>query len=93
MNCGCNKMTKEQCELLHDISVLGFFVVDMSLYADTHPDDKEAQEYLSHYAKILNEMKREYAQKYCALDSSDVELYGVEWDWDCMPLPWEGGCD
>ena len=93
MNCGCNMMTREQCNMLHDISVVSFFVVDMSLYVDTHPEDQEAHEYLTHYTKMMNDMKREYAQKYCALCASDAELYGVKWDWECMPLPWEGGCN
>ncbi len=93
MSCGCDKMSREQCELLRDISILSFFIVDMSLFADTHPEDQDAQDYLTHYTKLLNEAKKEYAQKYCALSTADVDMYGVKWDWECMPLPWEGGCD
>lgn len=93
MNCGCNGMSREQCDLLKDISVLGFFVVDMSLFVDTHPEDENAQDYLSHYAKLLREMKKEYAQQYGALSTEDAALYGVNWDWESMPLPWEGGCN
>lgn len=92
-DCGCNKMNAEQCGLLRNIDILSFFVVDMVLYLDTHPDDADAQDYLAHYAKLLREAQKEYAQRYCALSQADANRYGATWDWECMPLPWEGGCD
>lgn len=93
MSCECNlSMSEEQCCMLHDINVLGFTVVDMVLYLDTHPDDRKAQDYVRHYQKLLNETRREYAMKYGALCVSDADMYGTSWDWESMPLPWEGGC-
>lgn len=93
MNCDCGTtMTKEQCEMLHDIDILGFTVTDMILYVDTHPGDKKAQDFVRHYQKLLNSLKREYAMKYGALSVSDADMYGTSWDWAAMPLPWEGGC-
>lgn len=92
-DCGCPEMSREQCGLLRSIDILSFYVVDMALYLDTHPDDADAQDHLAHFAKMLRDAKREYAQKYCALSKEDVSRYGATWDWECMPLPWEGGCD
>lgn len=93
MSCDCQiTMTKEQCEMLHDIDILCFTVIDMTLYTDTHPDDKKALDFVRHYQKLLNSLRREYAVKYGPLCLSDVDMYGTAWDWAKMPLPWEGGC-
>ena len=50
----CETMTpnSEQSRLLHDIGIIGFVVVEMTEYLDTHPTEKEAMEYLSHYVQI-----------------------------------------
>lgn len=93
MSCDCRiNMTPEQCEMLHDIDILCFTVIDMTLYTDTHPEDKKARDFVRHYQKLLNSLKREYAMKYGALSMSDADMHGVSWDWEAMPLPWEGGC-
>lgn len=93
MSCSCKIMTREQCSLLHTINVLSFYVVDMGLFVDTHPDDEDAQDRLAHYAKLLGEAKKEYAQRFCPLSKEDANCYGTTWDWECQPLPWEGGCN
>lgn len=86
-------MTADQCSLLHDINVLSFFVTDMTLFLDTHPDNQHAADYIAHYQKVLCEAKKEYARKYAPLSKNEIETFGKTWSWSCMPLPWDGGCD
>lgn len=84
----------EQERLLHNIDLIGFVIVEMTLYLDTHPDDTEAIDYLRHYVRMKNQALREYAAKYepltvaCADASSEKE-----WIWATSPMPWEGGCN
>ena len=83
----------EQSRLFHDIGVIDFVIVEMNEYLDTHPTDKEAIEYLSHYVRMKNQAMREYAAKYGPLRISDADNCNeAEWKWATQPWPWEGGC-
>ncbi|MCM1387612.1 MAG: spore coat protein CotJB [Bacillus sp. (in: Bacteria)] len=89
-----NNFSCEREKLLHQIDLMGFVIVEMNLYLDTHPDDVEAVEYLKHYTHMKNQAMREYAAKYepltvCMANSSPVK----EWIWATLPMPWEGGCN
>ena len=78
-------------QMLHDIGVVGFVLVDLSLYLDTHPHDRNALEYFNHYNRIKNQMTREFSQKYFPLTTAMAEC-NKEWSWGMAPLPWEGEC-
>lgn len=43
------QFTGEQEKLLHDIGILSFVVIELSLYLDTHPTDQNALKYFNHY--------------------------------------------
>jgi len=79
--------------LLHEINKVGFAVVEMTLYLDTHPYEREAIAYLNHYVKLKKELEKEYSYKYepitiaCVPESDDTK-----WLWALAPMPWEGGC-
>lgn len=87
------RMNSEREQLFHDIGVIGFVVVEMTEYLDTHPTDKEAMEYLSHYVRMQNQAMREYAMKYGPLRIADADgLNQNEWKWATEAWPWEGEC-
>jgi spore coat protein JB len=80
-------------KLLKEISMVGFAIVDLTEYLDTHPDDADAVAYIKQYITISNRLKEEYASLYGPLEISDAGFHdGDEWKWARMPLPWEGGC-
>ena len=83
----------EQEKLLHDIGVLDFVVIELSLYLDTHPTDRNAMEYYNHYNRMTNQAKKEYSEKFCPLTLAldDISDCG-DWKWATLPMPWEGGC-
>ena len=54
----------EQEKLLHDIGVLDFVVIELALYLDTHPTDRNAMEYYNHYNRMTNQAKKEYSEKF-----------------------------
>lgn len=87
------QMSAEQKRLLHDIGVIDFVIVEMNEYLDTHPTDKEAMEYISHYVRMKNQAMREYAMKFGPLRISDTDGCNQnEWKWATQPWPWEGEC-
>ena len=63
----------EQERMLFDIGTVGFLLVDLTLYLDTHPYDREAMEYFNHYSHIQQGMMREFAAKYYPLTLDTAE--------------------
>lgn len=84
-------MNNEKDQLLLDIGTISFVLVDLCLYLDTHPHDREALDYFHHYSRIRKEMLHEFSSKYYPLTLDSAEC-GREWDWGLAPAPWEGGC-
>ena len=78
-------------ELLMDIGIVNFTLVDLTLFLDTHPNDRTAMEYFNHYVRIKNQLEREFSMKYYPLNLGMAES-NKEWRWGMAPLPWEGGC-
>ena len=80
---------KEQ--MLKDISIVDFILVEFALYLDTHPTDRNAMEYFNHYSRMKNQMVKEFSQKYFPL-TKDLAESNKEWRWVATPLPSEGAC-
>ena len=80
---------KEQ--LLKDIGIVDFVLVELVQYLDTHPFDRNAMEYFNHYSRMKNQMEKEFSQKYFPL-RKDLAESNKEWRWGMAPLPWEGVC-
>ncbi len=81
--------SKEQ--MLRDIGVLDFTLVELALYLDTHPTDRNAMEYFNYYNRIKTQMEREFSRTYYPL-KLDLAESNQEWRWGAAPLPWEGVC-
>lgn len=77
-------------QMLRDISIVDFVLVEFMLYLDTHPHDRKAMEYFNHYSRIKNQMSQEFSRKYYPL-TKDMAESTTEWRWGAAPLPWEGG--
>ena len=81
----------EQAQLLQNINIVSFVLVDMVEYLDTHPNDRNAIDYFNHYSRIKNELSQEYSMKYGPLTLSTVETNSDEWKWALQEPPWKGG--
>ena len=81
----------ESAKMLREISIIDFTLVDLMLYLDTHPHDRNAMEYFNHYSRIKKQLSTESSQRFYPLtkDYSDCDK---EWKWGNAPLPWEGVC-
>lgn len=75
-------------ELLNAIQMYHFYLYDLNLYLDTHPNDKKALEKFNAIKCKLNEARKLYNQKYGPLtaleNNSEDNFY-----WPDGPWPWE----
>lgn len=78
-------------QMLENIGILGFVMIDLVLYLDTHPYDRKAIDYFNHYSRIRNQMVADFSRDFYPLSISMAES-SREWRWGMAPLPWEGEC-
>lgn len=76
--------------LLNWINIVSFSLIDISLFLDTHPCDKEALEHFEHFSDLRKQAMKEYSENYGPLTLDNVTNY-KKWDWALQPWPWEGG--
>lgn len=83
-------------ELLERLSAASFAAVDLQLYLDTHPKDKEALAKLNRYLDETAALTEEFTRHFGPLSPQDI--YGdTSFEWVNSPLPWsrefaEGDC-
>ncbi len=74
-------------DLLEHLSAASFATVDLQLYMDTHPDDKEALAKLNKYLDETAALTAEYTRRYGPLSPQDI--YGdTSFEWVNSPWPW-----
>ena len=84
------KVNNKKDELLYKIQMYTFAIKDFTLYLDVFPTDNNI---LGEYQKAknkLNELKKEYENKYGPLCASNVDS-DDKWTWINNPWPWMGG--
>ena len=75
-------------ELLQKISALDFYIIDMNLYLNTHPNDNEAIMMYNYCVKQVKELREEYNRLYgMLLAGSSVSRQ--PWQWIENPWPWQ----
>ena len=83
------KPMNEQARLLTDIDALGFALVDLNLYLDVFPDDKEKIMLYNQYLKEKENLLKEYENKYGPITTNSDSLNTYPWAWNNMPWPWD----
>lgn len=81
---------KMKKEILNKIKEYNFAVIELSLYLNTHPEDKKALSLHKIYCKELKELKDKYQKIYGSLS---INYPCNKWRWLEEPWPWEGGID
>jgi len=73
--------------LLKKIDTYSFALLDLNLYLDTHPYDKQIHSQVKSYQEILQPLKNEYEAKYGPLTKTNTS--NNHWAWVNSPWPWE----
>ena len=103
-NCGCNNnmetveapmMSNKTCprdckreEMMMKIRELDFAIIELSLYLDTHPEDRRALCLHNTYAREVKDLKDKYQKVYGPLT---MDYPCNKWRWLEEPWPWERG--
>lgn len=81
--CGC-----DQRRAMMNVYELGFIMVEIVLYLDTHPEDAEALDYYCTMKEKYHDAVQFYTDNFGPLLANHVEC-GNYWTWASTPLPWE----
>ena len=82
-------LMNEQAELLTYVDALTFAMIDLNLYLDVYPNDREALELFNQYRMQADEYTKKYESKYGPLELTSNSLNTFPWAWDNTPWPWE----
>ncbi len=80
-------MTREQLAMLKEIMALEFTVLELNLFLNTHPRNREALEDHNRFARDLRNLKMEYQKMYGPFQSTCPSQY--PWQYISMPWPWQ----
>ena len=87
--CMNNGMTRQQ--LQDQIKAFDFALIEMNLYLDTHPCDKEALQltgvYRSKRDLLIETFERRFGPWAITADKTPTD--GEKWTWVNDPWPWE----
>lgn len=75
-------------ELLQKISAFDFYIIDLGLYLNTHPDDKEAISLYNYYVTQVKGLREEYTRQYGMLLANN-STSKQPWEWIENPWPWQ----
>lgn len=76
----------ERERILYDIMKYNFFINDLNLYLDLHPDDRKIYSEFIDKKNILNKLVKEYESKY---DSLSIESEKNNSNWVNGPWPFD----
>lgn len=79
----------EQAEMLTNIDSLGFAMVDLNLYLDVFPDDRNALDLFNKYREQKEKLLAQYENKFGPMVITSDALNMYPWAWDNKPWPWE----
>ncbi len=77
----------EMSNLLREVQMAEFALVEANLFLDTHPTDANALEYFSKYQQIHDKAVAAYTAAYGPLTA--MQHTGSRWKWTDGPFPWE----
>ncbi len=73
---------------LHELQALGFAIIELGEYLDTHPDDTEAFSMFRSYAELYRTGRERYEQM-CGPLTQLAAAGGERYAWLNDPWPWE----
>ncbi len=75
-------------EMLRKLTALDFYLVDLQLYLNTHPTDRDALAKFNAIAAEANALRQEYENMFGPLTSfRSASKY--PWQWINNPWPWQ----
>ena len=63
--------------------------IDLNLYLDVYPNDREFIELFNKYRMQVKDMVKDYESKYGPLTLESDAMMSLPWAWARTPWPWE----
>ena len=82
------KPMNEQAKLLTNIDALSFAMIDLNLYLDVFPNDKEKINLYNEYRKEKEVLLKEYEYRFGPITLNNENLNSYPWSWNNTPWPW-----
>lgn len=82
------KVSGQRERALLDIQMLEFSIIDLGLYLDMYPNDKDVYKIFKRYVEECKKRKENYSQIYGPLTLDDLT---DEYEWSKGVWPWEEG--
>lgn len=79
----------EQERLLHELQTYAIAGMDLNLFLDVYPDNREGIKLFNMIRERKNEAVKNYEDKYGPIQISSNSLNGVPWPWNMSSWPWE----
>lgn len=80
---------KRYLDLLEEIQVVDFVLVELNLYLDTHPYDYEAIQQFNDMAQQSMLLKNRFTEAYGPLVHFGHDYSKYPWTWKDAPWPWQ----
>lgn len=84
------KVTNKKEELLYNILMYKFALIELNLYLDTNPNDMMMLNTFKKYQMEEKKLCNEYEKNYGPLTIDSEYLGNNNWKWINGPWPWEG---
>ena len=75
-------------ELLQSLTAVDFYIIDMNLYLNTHPDDRDALAKYNEMVLKAKELRQQYEENYGMLMAGTSQSK-YPWQWAEDPWPWQ----
>ncbi|MFC4769813.1 spore coat protein CotJB [Effusibacillus consociatus] len=76
-------------QLLQQLQALDFVLVELNLYLDTHPLDRDAIQQYNRHVQDRWKVAQEFEAHYGPLTHFGHSYSGTPWQWNNSPWPWE----
>ena len=83
------KPMNDLAKLLTDIDSLSFAMIDLNLFLDVNPENKDAIKLFNNYREKKEKLTKEYEKKYGPITIDSDSLNSFPWAWNDMPWPWD----
>ena len=80
---------------LEEINKISFFIDELRLFLDTHPECTEALAMIKEYMNHRSALMTDFTEKYGSIQGYDINCNSQDWLWNAGYMPWEngeGGC-
>lgn len=82
-------MEDSKNNLLKEIQIAKFALIEANLFLDTHPNDQEALKFFRESSEKLEDLMEEWEKRYGKIQNT--ENGKMRWAWVDNPWPWQKG--